>query len=393
MAARRSRKVLLCPMAEGVGLGPISQLLAVAEEATLKGVECAFLASGRHQGILEQLGYRCYAAPRPIRKDSSAPDYRLSDAARALGIADVEYLTRALEAEQRAIDDFSPDILFSATKLTTVVSARRNSIPLVSLTATPDSPDFTSPLYPPTLEEAEPNPDGIRLQEFFAARGLPGVTDLSALSFKLSDYKVAASCRSFDPFFDPEEVTYVGPLLSKAIDLYWTKASFNYHRPLIVVYINRGSVLVSDYIDILIPIAISMKDHDFLIIEPEASSQLTVPDNVIIVDRIPITRVIQHAVALISGGGKSAVLSAAQAGVPVLGLPGRSAERDFNVRRITDLGGGLMASGFPPAAADVREALDLLIREDRFRQSAAALAVELADLPGASGVVRLLREV
>jgi UDP:flavonoid glycosyltransferase YjiC (YdhE family) len=381
------RRYLLCPATEGVGLGHLSQLLAIAEELTLRGHECSFVVNPNHAELLTSLGYSCFVAPVPRIRDSTVPDFRLCDTARALGISDPEYFADALAFEQAAIDDFRPDVMVSSTKLTAAVSAKSKMIPLLSVAATPDSPTFSSPLYQsvPIVAPAA------GLSEIFSRYGLGDIVDVAELSFLRSDYRIGPFSQEFDPFLPVERLSYVGPLLSKAIDLYWALPSSPISgEDLVVVYNNRGAQPSEELANVVSCVASRYPSCRFVIVDSEAGGQRNASQNVNIVSSAPIFRLLQRAALFISGGGFNALLAALLTGTPIVGVPGRSAERDFNVRRVVELGAGVLVPGYPASFEDVVSAFDRVLRESAFQKNAILAGDKLRNLPGSGGVVDLL---
>lgn len=383
------RRYLLCPATEGVGLGHVSQLLAIAEELTLQGHECSFVVNPSHAELLTTLGYSCFVAPVPSAsiRDSTVPDFRLCDAARTLGISDPEYFADALAFEQTAIDNFRPDVMVSSVKLTAAVSARSKMVPLLSVAATPDSPTFSSPLYQntPVMTPAA------GLSEILSKYGLGDIVDVAELSFLRSDYRISPFSQEFDPFLPTERLSYVGPLLSKAIDLYWAPPSLPADgEDLVVVYNNRGSQPPEELATAVSHVASRHTSYRFVIVDREASGQRNASQNVHVVSSAPIFRLLQRAVLFISGGGYNSLLAALLTGTPIVGMPGLSAERDFSVRRVVELGAGVLVSGYPASFEDILSAFDRVVREPKFRKNAILAGDKLRHLPGPRGVVDLL---
>lgn len=380
-------RALFCPMVEGVGLGPLTQLLGVAEELSLRGGHCAFLVNENHASVVRWLGYDYFVAPKPMRKDYDAPDFRLCDAARALGIMDSEYLHEAIEAELSVIDKFKPTVLMSAIKLTTPVTARIRGVPLVSIAATPDSPDFTSPMYTP---EGLPEACSDEAAKILARNGVRLRSgDIGELSYMMSDHAVSVVFPAFDPFLRHHDLLYAGPLSCKGIDLYTPMTSLEGDRQLIVVYVNRGSADVREYLRALADAAADMPEYCFVVVEKAQPDGFEAPPNVTVIPEAPIGRLLADARVLISGGGKNAIMQALLAGVPVLGIRGPSAERDFNLRRVEALGAGLIVDP-PVASRSICDALRILIKDTTYQQAAREASEALRQLPGPAGVANLL---
>jgi len=202
---------------------------------------------------------------------------------------------------------------------------------------------------------------------------------------------VSAAYQAFDPFLRHDNLSYVGPLACKGIDLY-TPLSELGSRPLITVYINRGSADVQMYLQVLSSVAADMSAFQFVVIERAEPIDLTVPANMSVVPEAPIGRLLSESRALISGGGQNAIMLSLLAGVPVLGIRGPSAERDFNLRRVEALGAGLIVEP-PVEASAVCSALSKLVKDANYQHAAAAASAALRQLQGAGGVANLLLDI
>ena len=384
------RRYLFCPMTEGRGVGQITQLLAVAEQLTLRGQDCAFVTNADQARFLVELGYRCFVAPAPTTGHALVHDFRLGDAARAMGILDPAYYAKALAFEQAAVDEFRPDTLFASVKLTSALTARSRGLPLVSIAAWSDSPRFTSPLYTEDDNEAIP----VELAELLALHGFSDVQDIAELAHCRSDRLVAPFSREFDPFLPSEQVSYVGPLLSNGLDMYGSLNAMPADQTnLIVVYVNRGSQAVAHYLDIIGQAARAIPRYKFVVVERDRSVRCELPDNVSVVESAPILRMLSRAMLLVSGGGYNALMAALLTGTPVVGLPGRCAERDFNLRRVAELAAGVMVPGYPAPADQVVAAMEAVLSEPAYHAAAIAAGDQLRRLPGPSGVVEILESL
>jgi hypothetical protein len=235
-------------MTEGIGLGPVTQLLAVAEALTQRGHVCAFVANARQANLLARRGFPSFVAPVPDRRDPTAIDFRMCDTARQLGICDATYFDKALTFEQTAVDEFRPDVMLSAMKLTAPLTARSRGIPLLSVASCEATRGFTSPLYPDVTGDTLPD----ELSNILILNGFDDVLDIAELCYERSDRWIAPFSREFDPFLPTTRLHYVGPLLSAGFDLYTSMPSLPAgETELVIAYLNRGSQPVEHFLGVI----------------------------------------------------------------------------------------------------------------------------------------------
>lgn len=112
-------RMLAVPAAGGIGLGPLTNTLAIAEEARLRGHDVAFLCKPAWGPMLRRLGFQTYIAPTPsayrgfrhLHHGSAPPPYRFSDIALAMGRTDPGYIRASIAAERRAIGLWKTNVL------------------------------------------------------------------------------------------------------------------------------------------------------------------------------------------------------------------------------------------------------------------------------------------
>jgi UDP:flavonoid glycosyltransferase YjiC (YdhE family) len=380
-------RYLLCPMTEGVGLGPVSQLLTVAEALALRGHECAFVANASQADLLARCGFPSFVAPVPDRHDPTAVDFRMCDTARQLGISDAAYFDKALTVEQTAVDEFRPHAMLSAMKLTAPLTARNRGIPLMSIASCEATSGFTSPLYPDVTDDTLPD----ELRNILILNGFEDVQDIAELCYERSDQWIAPFSREFDPFLPTTQLHYVGPLLSAGLDLYTSSPSLPTDGgDLVVAYLNRGSQPVEHFLGIIAAAARQLRSHHFVVVgQPEYAGRC-LASNVTITGHAPILRLLQRSAVFISGGGCNAIMAALLTGTPIVGLPGMVAERDFNVRRAVELGAATLVGGYPAAAERTVDVIQHAVRDSTLADGAHAAGRQLRLLPGPGGVVDIL---
>jgi MGT family glycosyltransferase len=116
------------------------------------------------------------------------------------------------------------------------------------------------------------------------------------------------------------------------------------------------------------------------------------PDNVRIERWVPQQDVLGHAAAAVVHGGSGSTLGALAAGVPLVVVP-LFADQPQNARRVAEVGAGLSVEPdreAPEASvAPLREAIDTVLANGSYRESARALADELRAQPPVDEAVPL----
>ena len=109
------------------------------------------------------------------------------------------------------------------------------------------------------------------------------------------------------------------------------------------------------------------------------------PANVHVERFVPQAEVLAHASAVVHHGGFGTTLGALAAGVPAVVVP-LFADQPYNARRVEAVGAGL-AVDIAGGAAALRDALERVLAEASFRDSAARVAAEMRALPTADEVL------
>lgn len=165
---------------------------------------------------------------------------------------------------------------------------------------------------------------------------------------------------------------------------WWTE---NPHRPRIVVSLGTLKPMV-DGLDLIswVMDSADLIDADFVLgLGRNARAELrSLPDNVRLVDWIPMGPLLGQADGFIHHGGAGNTLSALSAGVPQI-VFGEGADRPLNARVVADRG-----CGFTPAEALDTDMVRRLIEDDSLRRSAAEVAAEMAAQDGPQAVAERL---
>jgi MGT family glycosyltransferase len=116
------------------------------------------------------------------------------------------------------------------------------------------------------------------------------------------------------------------------------------------------------------------------------------PANVHVASWLSHGELLPRCAALVTLGGKSTVLAAAQTGVPMVLVP-NNWDKPNNARRVTEAGAGIRLSARRLDAQTLRAAVRKILDEPSYRISAQQLAARLASAPGPARAAELLEQL
>jgi UDP:flavonoid glycosyltransferase YjiC (YdhE family) len=323
-------------MSGGVGFGPVSELLAIAEALELRGVSPRVVTfSERQSALVEELGFQSTSLPGPVARMLPVVDYTLSDVFYANGFTDPRYLSSTVESLCALIRRDRSDVVVCVTNPAAVLAARRLSVASVALVAGPDLPNFESPLYERSLYRGRATSD---LNACLAEMGVGHASCVEDVVFRWSDGLVAPTWPELDPVLSSQaEVQFVGPVKSVGLDLLGGPLPPRDLRNSVVVYLNRGSVNEAEAERILIRCAEWFSEDVVVWVGGDSTVARSVDRRILCVGRVPLSRWLNTAKLLVSGGGLVAMLSALERGVGTLCIPGMNAERFYNGQQFAHL--------------------------------------------------------
>jgi UDP:flavonoid glycosyltransferase YjiC (YdhE family) len=386
-------RVLLVPLAGGVGFGPLTRALALAEQAHDRGHEVLFLARPEFCPIIARCGFPVEVAPTPPTRSGFSPvahtSFQVSDDAVALGWADVDHLREAVATERRVIHQFRPDIMYTEYQISTAISSALERVPLACTVSWPDCAGFTSPLY---TEPASHTTELARVNTLLAEYGLPLAEDICDLVSTRAQLRLAATTPTQQPeLAQLGDVHFVGHLHSRQLETTDPAPSHPRRGRLVYVYLTPGEIPTDTWVPAVLD-AFDGTDFEVMVnIAPyEFTPPAATPPNVRFYRRLPGLSVIRHASVVISHGGANTVTAAAMSGVPQLIHSGRYAERDYNGRAIQRLGAGLNLRLDRMNGPDLRTDVMSVDRSASVRSAAQRLGREILSLGGAAQAVSLM---
>jgi len=285
--------------------------------------------------------------------------------------------TAALPRLREAITSWRPDLVVRETaELGSVVAAELTGVPHarvgIGLAVMEDL----------LVRIAGPNVDALRV-----ANGLPSdpgvlaLTDAPSLTLfpaGLEDPAVPGAPGTLR-FRDPEWANIVAAEPTDRPFVYLTFGSVVGSLPHAAVFAEAVAAVADLDADVLLTVG-QATDLDLI---------GTSPPNVRVERWVDQLEVLGRASVVVNHGGGGTVLGALAAGVPQVVAPLFASDQFINAERLDAVGAGRLVA---PAAAEIRAALDAVLTEPSYRDTARALAAELAGQHGTDEFPGLLAD-
>lgn len=403
-------------------------LLQIAEHLLDAGHEVTFVGGERFCARAQALG----AAVRPLTGVAGYDDRRLAEAfpARAAAAAGVEQLSFDIAhvfgdvvpdqhaALQEVLADDPDQVL--VTDITflgawpSALGAGRRPRRWVSVGMTPlyVPSDDTTPFGPvpvgPDGDPAAGNRAALAALEEGLADGVAHVREVLGglgvqrqvgawleTGYGLQDITAQLTVPEFEfPRSDlPASVRFTGPLPPTPGP--WTEpvwwGDLDGGRPVVVV--TQGTLANGDLGEVVIPTLEALADDDVLVVaalgRDVASLAGPVPDNARVTEFIPFDVLFERSDVLVTNGGYGATQLALAAGMPVV-VAGVREDKPAVAARVAYHGVGIDLATGNPSAGQVREAVQTVLTEERYRTNAQKISKAYAQHDGPREIVELV---
>ncbi|QEC50755.1 glycosyltransferase [Baekduia soli] len=405
--------------------------MAIAAALRERGHEVAFYSGDAVRETIEREGYAFFGFDRVDQERAFAAMRVVDDGTtkgrpgrgRLLPILR-DWMVETIPDQIADLDDvlarFAPDVIATDLSLwgPIMVLHDRGPVP-VALSSTfmgplipgPDAPAFGFGLPAPTTArsrlaaraitaaiEAGGAPLRRRVDEIRAGFGLPAVKEsVNRYTARLPLYLVG-NIRELD--YDrhdlPESVHYVGNCLwfppEAAGAAAWLDA-IPAERPW--VHVTESTLAYGDPF-LLRMAAEALADEPVEVIVTTGRQRDSVvqalgalPPNVHVTDWLNHGDLLPRCAAVVTVGGKATILSAMEAGVPLVLVP-TTWDKPDNARRVTRVGAGVRIPARRCTAPDLRAAVRQVLDDPRHRAAARDMAARLAAAPGPAAAADLL---
>lgn len=385
-------RILLIPFSGGVGLGPLTRCLAVAEEGKRRGYEVAFLGKPFFKRITDGLGFKTYLAPDTVHLNRKLPKYRLSDIALEYGLINLDYLQKAVKRELEIIKLFRPDIIFTETQFSINFSSAASGVPWATAVSWTDHSGFRSPLY----KTVSTYPKQLKhINRFASWYNLKPYDDLCDLAFARANVKIAPTSPELQPeLLSIPDVYFVGSLLSKTLEDQSNGIKLPVKKSLctVYVYMSPGEIPANQWVEIICEAFRDQQYNVIVMLAPLKKIPKPLPklSNVHFLPLSPAQKFLAASDAVITHGGGNTVVSALLHGKPLLVFPHDYAERDYNGRAVERLGAGLNLPTSSFASKTVRVLVEKITQDSSFARNAKTIGKSLKKLGGAQKTVDIL---
>lgn len=389
-------RILLIPLAGGVGLGPLTRCLAVAKEAVSRGHEIVFLCKDSFADIITKYGYQYYNAPICHSNGVKPHPFRLSDVAIELGWIEKLYIEKAVKRERQIIKLFKPDVIFTETQFSVPISAGIENIPWAAATSWADHPDFKSPLY---ADSETFNGYENQFNRILKKYNLPKINDINELAYFRANLKIAPTIPEIQPELrQVPDVHFVGYLLSPDMEegrLPETVEKWNKNNPTIYVYMSPGDITPEQWVSTMISAFKNTQFNIMVTLAPLHIHLNSLPkiSNIQFIANLPGSAAIRRSDLVITHGGGNTVTNALLQGKPMMIFSHLYAERDYNGRAIERLGAGINFRTEQFNEKDLLNNARKIISNKSYYRNAQKLGRRLQSFGGAKKAVDLLEEL
>ena len=385
-------RILLIPFSGGLGLGPLTRCLAIAEEGKKRGHKVAFLCKPFFKKITETRGFLSYLSPEPKHIRRNLPKYRLADLALEYGLLNLEYLQKAIKQELAIIKTFRPNIIFTETQFSINFSSKISGIPWSTAISWTDHAKFRSSLYK-TFSIYPHHLD--QINRLASQYNISPYGDLCDLAFERAHIKIAPTSPELQPeLLSFPNVHFVGSLLSETLENQGNNIELpiNIYWPSIYVYMSPGEIPARQWIHTICN-AFSKQSYNVIVmLSPLKNIPRHLPNfpNIHFLGLAPARKFIRLSDVVITHGGGNTMVNALLNNKPLLIFPHNYAERHYNGCAIERLGAGfnLPTKAFTPEI--IRKYVEILIHKESFIKNAKKLGKHLWELGGTKRAVDIL---
>lgn len=349
-----------------------------------------------HLQLAEHLPVELYRLPRPDVEASlsRSSSHALAESILRRGMDGAEYLKSTVATELEVIADFEPNVIVTENHYPIGISAELRDIPVVATAATFNTELFVGGTAI-TASEAARNRAQV-LRRYNEARYEHGLEPLDRVQDILNGRAAANIVPSAD-FLEPlvrrslPAVSYVGPLLYKRFEYGDFPISVSDLRTA-YVYLSADDVALDG---VLRQLEGAGRDLGwrFIVVKRSAASIEERCDYVIVAPHVPGSSVLAHCEVSILRGGQNGLVASLLAGVPVIGIPGMSAEPRWNLAVLETHGCALTVKDITDGLGSLKECLGRIASNGQFGICAQHVGEELRRLGGVQGALDVIDRV
>jgi len=383
-AATRPFRVLF--VSEAVTLAHISRPLALAQALDRGRYAISFACGDAWSNFIEAAGFERRRIPTMSSEEFAS---RLAKGHRVFTRS---RLTQYVEAELELFRNTSPDLVVGDFRVSLRISAAIAKVPYVALANAYWSPFSTLPF--PMPEHPSVRIFGPRIARAFLPavlpfvfhfhtrdfnrlcrqHGLPGVRTLGEM-YTSGDRTLYLDIPTLAPTAKlPPTHQYIGPLVWEVpapLPQWWDDVA----KEPALVYVALGSSGDRRLWDPVMEAVAALPVRAVVATAGRPVERL--PSNVFAADYLPGLKIASIAKMVVSNGGSPTAYQALSRGAPILGMPS-NADQYLMMESVAREGAGVLIRAGQATAATVSAAIQDLLRDDGYRQSAARLKAQIS---------------
>ncbi|WP_416667950.1 glycosyltransferase [Egbenema bharatensis] len=194
----------------------------------------------------------------------------------------------------------------------------------------------------------------------------------------------------------PPQVHFIGPLLPATSSTHFTPPSWwdELNQDIPVILVTQGTV-ATDLADLIIPTLQALKHEPVLVVATTGNRSaadlgaFSPPDNARVEPFIPFQSLLPFVDVMVTNGGYNGVQMALAHGIPLVAA-GKSEDKAEICARIAWRDIGINLNTKTPKPKQIRQAVQQVLSDPRYRQNAKQLQTEVAQLHPAEQAVALL---
>lgn len=377
----RRRKIVF--FAEAVTLAHMARPAVLAQALDPAKYDVVVAAHPRYMGLFPnmQVGHRAL--------DSIEPDRFLEALAKGEPLYDADVLERYVAEDLAIIDSEKPDIVVGDFRLSLSVSARLRQVPYVALGNAYWSPyaevDYPIPEHPLVnvlglslaqrlFNLVRPVAFGLHCRPMNAVRRKHGLSSLGRDLRRVytdSDVLLYADIPELVPMSGlPSNHHFVGPTLwspEQSEPAWWSEVGGACPNVYLSLGSSGGRRLLPSIIDALIDLPINLLVAMAGPVDLDRKAQ-----NLFVAPYLPGEAAAARSTIVISNGGSLTTYQALKHGVPVLGIAG-NLDQHLNMSAVERLGAGIRLRSDRLEGEELRQSVELLLREVCYTEGAGTL--------------------
>lgn len=287
------------------------------------------------------------------------------------GALNRKYFERDVAALRQAIQAFKPDIVYAEFRLTAIVAAKLENVPVATGYSFPVRAEFAS------------NPNFSKdVRNYIAECGMPRTESVLEL-FGWADLKIVPSSPALEPM-DGTDIVFTGPFIPPALQ------TGNAERSNIIAYVGMGTLPPKLLVETLTQ---AFRSTLYSVYIASAQIKPHTDGNIIVGRRFDFSALMPNAAVYINHGGQNSIMTGLLSGVPQIVCPGRVFERKYNAQSVVSLCAGIQMEAENFTADALAAALQEFEQNGSWAQNANKAGDDLLALGGVKTAVRALEKL